>query len=242
MHSQACGPSLATQPPNQPLSKSDRSTKFICNTCNCTMDVRSKESHLNGKKHIRKLGNPEEAFLCEICDLRMHPKSKESHLSGRRHLANQKSPVVPVNGTRNRATAQTLAPSALSGKGRTRINSKNGKLHWKPRTDKPRRVMLRYPKSSVILGLRLHPNGKRYIQIINVKRVYNHLHEIPLAAYGCVGRFSLVTPENVEAASDVLASQGFFHEIDDRWEITVDNGVYTGKESDFYEPGEYDFY
>ena len=103
--------------------------------------------------------------------------------------------------------------------------------------------MLRYPKSKVILGRRLHPNGKRYIRIKDVKKVYNHFHEIPLAAYGFVGRISGVTPENVEAGLDVLASQNFFHETDDRWEITLHSGVYnTGKERDFYEPGEQDFY
>jgi hypothetical protein len=100
-----------------------------------------------------------------------------------------------------------------------------------------RRAVLHYRRSK-ILGGRLHPNGKRYIKIKEVKNVYDHLREIPLAAYGCWSQFSPVTPENVEAALDVLNSQSVLHEIDTRW--GTDCGVY--KDSDFYEPGECDFY
>ena len=50
----------------------------------------------------------------------------------------------------------------------------------------------------------------------------------------------MVTPENVEAASDVLASQGFLHDIDTSWGIMSDGTVY--KDSEFYEPGQGNFY
>ena len=51
----------------------------------------------------------------------------------------------------------------------------------------------------------------------------------------------MVTPEDVEAASDAWDARGILHDIDTQWGAIPGGGAY--KDSDFYYgPGEYDYY
>jgi len=94
--------------------------------------------------------------------------------------------------------------------------------------------------------LPLHPNGKRYIPLWSVAEIHNHLCEIPVEAYTGAGvrvngRSTMVTVEDVEAASDAWDARGLLHDIDTQWGLMPWGGAY--KESDqYFGPGEYDFY
>ncbi|TFY51687.1 hypothetical protein EVG20_g10882 [Dentipellis fragilis] len=60
---------------------------------------------------------------------------------------------------------------------------------------------------------RLHPNGKRKIRICDVEDVYGYIGELTPQCYGRnKGWNSLVTPEEVDAASDQLDAQGVYEE------------------------------
>jgi len=53
------------------------------------MPLRNRDSHLRGRKHIRKvmeMGVDTNIYMCEVCDLEMPTYSKESHLQGKKHL------------------------------------------------------------------------------------------------------------------------------------------------------------
>ena len=93
----------------------------------------------------------------------------------------------------------------------------------------------------------LHPNYEARIPIKDVQAVYNHKAEIPLEAYrdACLdirrGWNTLVTPEDVQEASDAWDARGVLHDIDTQWGMLPQGGAY--KESNHYwGPGEYDFY
>ncbi len=89
--------------------------------------------------------------------------------------------------------------------------------------------------------LALHPNGKRRIKIKDVAQVHGHVCEIPLNAYRRGNANSLVTPEDVEEASDHWEGIGILHDIDTQWGMIPGGGAY--KESNhYYGPGEWDFY
>jgi hypothetical protein len=125
------------------------------------------------------------------------------------------------------------------GGGKPRPSLQKGKAPSHLKRHLPWRVVLHYKKSKVTLGKRLHPNGKRYIEISAVRSVYHHSYNIPLGAYGWVRPSTLVTPENVEGASDVVASQCLRHTIGVSWRI---HGRMTYKYSNCYEPKHRDFY
>lgn len=71
--------------------------------------------------------------------------------------------------------------------------------------------------------------------------------EIPLQAYRDAGvdvrrgRNSLVTPSDVERASDAWDAQGILHDIDTQWGMIPEGGAYQDS-NHYYGPGEYDFY
>jgi len=94
--------------------------------------------------------------------------------------------------------------------------------------------------------LHLHPNGKPRILIHNVAKVHNHICEIPLNAYDEAGvslpcRTSMVTMEDVNAASDTWDIRGILHDIDTQWGSMPGGGAYSDSNF-YYGPGEYDFY
>ena len=94
--------------------------------------------------------------------------------------------------------------------------------------------------------LRLHPNGKSCIPIESVAKVHNHVCEIPLNAYVEAGvslprgRASMVTREDVDAASDTWDARGILHDIDTQWGLMPGGGAYSDSNF-YYGPGEYDF-
>jgi hypothetical protein len=95
--------------------------------------------------------------------------------------------------------------------------------------------------------LRLHPNGKCRIPIHSVAKVYNHVCEIPLNACDEAGvsiprgRASMVTTEDVDAASDARDARGILHDIDTQWGSMPGGGAYSDSNF-YYGPGKYDFY
>jgi hypothetical protein len=95
--------------------------------------------------------------------------------------------------------------------------------------------------------LPLHPNGQRHIQIHSIANIYNDVCPIPLQAYREAGvglprgKASMVTVEDVKAASDAWDARGVAHDIDTQWGLIPGGGAYS--DSDFYYgPGEYDYY
>ncbi|ESK87666.1 hypothetical protein Moror_1888 [Moniliophthora roreri MCA 2997] len=93
-------------------------------------------------------------------------------------------------------------------------------------------------------GAKLHPNGKRRIPIRDVEKVYGY--GFPLEAYRDAGLYNarhqtLVTPEDVEKASDAYDARGILHDVDTQWGLIPGGGAY--KESNFYYGSDqYDFY
>jgi hypothetical protein len=93
----------------------------------------------------------------------------------------------------------------------------------------------------------LHPNGKRRIPIHSVAKIHNHVCEIPLQAYEDAGvnlprgRASMVTMEQVDAASDAWDARGILHDIDTQWGLMPQGGAYSDSDV-YYGSGEYDFY
>jgi hypothetical protein len=89
------------------------------------------------------------------------------------------------------------------------------------------------PFRSTANSQKLHPNGQRRIPVRAVAEVHGHVCEIPLEAYGPhVRRGSMVTPEDVERASDKWDAMGIAHDIDTQWGSIPHGGAY--KESDFF--------
>ncbi|TFY59567.1 hypothetical protein EVJ58_g5703 [Rhodofomes roseus] len=89
-----------------------------------------------------------------------------------------------------------------------------------------------------------HPNGKARIPIKNVKRVHGHREEIPLQAYRVNvnrGWNTLVTPDEVEEASDAWDARGILHDVDTQWGALPGGGAYE-ESNDYYASGIYDFY
>jgi len=206
------------------------STEFFCITCQKFMHIGCKNSHMIGKKHRTKLKEcVSNTFVRDPIRL---------HLDGKAHQAKQDSAIVnfglerpPQNRKTRTRGGEKPNPSLQKAKAPSHL-----KRHLPPR-----RVVPRYKKSQVAfkLGKRLHPNGKRYIKICAVRSVYRHSYNIPLAAYGWVRPSTFVTPETVEGASDVVASQWLRHTIGVSWRI---HGRMTYKYSDFYELKYRDFF
>ena len=103
---------------------------------------------------------------------------------------------------------------------------------------------------------RLHPNGMRFIPVRAVRHIYRNPYDISRSAYGWVQYDTLVTPEQVEGAIDVVGSQPHFHamakarrlaEVDrilgisaaEKREMTR---AYHWHHADLYEPRFSDFY
>lgn len=90
---------------------------------------------------------------------------------------------------------------------------------------------------------RLHPNGKRLIHISSVATVYQHMDSIPHWAYKGRGnggrrRSNMVTPEDVEHASDYLDGVSIAYDIDTQWGLKPEGGAY--KDSNHYCGPNYD--
>lgn len=101
--------------------------------------------------------------------------------------------------------------------------------------------------SSTYCLSRLHPNGKLSIPVCDVAKVHNDVCEIPIEAYRDAGvnishgRASMVTVDDVDAASHAWDMRGLLHDIDTQWGMIPGGGAY-GESDNYYGPGEYDFY
>ena len=80
----------------------------------------------------------------------------------------------------------------------------------------------------------VHPNGKAKIAIRDVRRVYGDLLEIPLDAYRTSGALarprpsSMVTPRQVQMASDRWDAEGILEDIDTQWGTIPGGGALEG--------------
>ncbi|KAI1788118.1 hypothetical protein LXA43DRAFT_1097583 [Ganoderma leucocontextum] len=84
----------------------------------------------------------------------------------------------------------------------------------------------------------VHPNGKARIAICDVQRVHGHVAEIPLDAYRTSGALarprpsSMVSPRQVQMASDQWDAEGILEDIDTQWGAMPAGGALEGYGSD----------
>ncbi|PSR74945.1 hypothetical protein PHLCEN_2v9434 [Hermanssonia centrifuga] len=81
---------------------------------------------------------------------------------------------------------------------------------------------------------RTHPNGQKRIKILDVAKVYGDVVEVPLSCYKGVKRgwHTLVTPAQVEAASNQFDGAGILEDIDTQWGSKPEGGCYHQWDSD----------
>lgn len=165
-----------------------------CPTCNCTMKLEHRRSHLGSESHNKKLiaaGGSPEFWNCNLCNSTMTLNNKADHLAGRRHTESLKKAKSPPKAKKvKQVKPENSAQSTLwEAEPQADISSKG------------------YPSP-------LHPNGKKLIKEYDIRDVYDDAYDLPLEAWEGArvklpnGKNTLVTAAEVQAVREVYESWG----------------------------------
>lgn len=147
-------------------------------------------------------------WTCDICHKKLGRKYKDIHLAGNLHAERLALEVQRHAATKDIATPPT--DKKPRPKPSVQIYSKT--------SSRPSPGALQNPFKTK--AAHRHPNGELYIQIQEVKAIYNHAIEIPGQFWKRAsiklpnGANSLVTPVDVKAATDTFDTEIFEHDID----------------------------